>query len=428
MLAAMKMPSRVRGMAPWVFDTALVVVVAAAICISIAVAPEPDAREPDTIAYALGVGMALLLYLRRRWPVGVLLGTVFLLNAYYSMSYPGFFPAIPLAAPLYFAASSRGVGWPVGVAMLWFGFPLIYRLFVDPEPVLRVLNDSVRDGAFFGAVILLGVAVRSRRAYTAEVAERIRRAEAEGERIARELKVARLVQDQFLPSELPDLPGWSISAYYRSAREVGGDFYDFTPMPDGRIAIAVGDVTDKGAPAALVMATTQGLLRADAPRLVSPSTVLARVNEVLVANTPETMFVTCLFILLDPATGHVQFANAGHNLPYLATYDGVVDLHAKGMPLGLMTGITYDEAKAVLPPGSRLLLHSDGLAEAHNSDREMFGFPRLVKVVENCPPSDSLIDAALAELDRFVGPDWEQEDDITLVTLERSASTPLTFQ
>ena len=133
------------------------------------------------------------------------------------------------------------------------------------------------------------------------------------------------------------------------------------------------------------------------------------------------MFVTCLLILLDPTTGRVQFANAGHNLPYLWTPDGVTELHATGMPLGLMSEVTYDEAAAVLPPGSRLLLHSDGLAEAHNVDREMFGFPRLAKVVENCPRNESLIEAALTELGRFVGPDWEQEDDITLVTLERSA-------
>ena len=148
--------------------------------------------------------------------------------------------------------------------------------------------------------------------------------------------------------------------------------------------------------------------------------MLERVNEVLVTKTPETMFATCIYLLLDPATGRIQFANAGHNLPYLAGSDGVEELRATGMPLGLMPEMTYDEAEAVLPPSSRLLLHSDGVAEAHNGDREMFGFPRLIKVVENCPPTDSLIDAALAELVRFVGADWEQEDDITLVTLERS--------
>jgi len=418
--SSMRRPTWIPRPPSWALDIALVVVVGAAICISIAVAPEPDSREPNAIAYGLGIAMAFLLFGRKRWPLGVLLGTVLCLNFYYAMDYPGFFPAIPLTAPLYFAASSRNLGWSVGVAGLWVVFPLVYRLFVDPEPVLRVLNDSLRDGAFFGAVILLGVIVRSRRAYSAEVSARLRRAEAERERVAKELKVARLVQDQFLPTELPDLPGWAVAAYYRSAREVGGDFYDFTEMPNGRIGIAVGDVTDKGAPAAMVMATTQGLLRADAPRLVSPSAVLGRVNEVLVSNTPESMFVTCLFILLDPSTGRIQVANAGHSLPYLSTMNGVMELRATGMPLGLMQGIKYDELETVLPPRSKLLLHSDGLAEAHNDDREMFGLPRLIKVVENCPPSDGLIDAALSELNRFVGPEWEQEDDITLVTVERS--------
>ncbi|MGH2819789.1 MAG: PP2C family protein-serine/threonine phosphatase, partial [Actinomycetota bacterium] len=208
-------------------------------------------------------------------------------------------------------------------------------------------------------------------------------------------------------------------ALYRSAREVGGDFYDFIELSDGQIGITVGDVTDKGAPAALVMASTQGLLRADAPRLESPSAVLERVNEVLVHNTPERMFATCLYISLDTASGRLQFANAGHSLPYLVTVDGVAELRATGMPLGLMPGSTYELKQAAMSTGSRLLLHSDGLAEAQNREGEMFGLPRLVKVIESCPRDESLIDAALAELARFTGSDWEQEDDITLVMLKR---------
>lgn len=186
------------------------------------------------------------------------------------------------------------------------------------------------------------------------------------------------------------------------------------------MGVAIGDVTDKGAPAALVMATTQGLLGAEAPRVASPSTALERMNEVLVLNTPGKMFVTCLYMVLDPSTGRLRFANAGHNLPYLSNGGGVSELRAIGMPLGLMPGSSYELQDAVVPRGTRLLLHSDGLAEAHNADGDMFGFPRVIKVMENCRREDDLIEALLAELDSFTGPNWEQEDDITLVTVERT--------
>jgi serine phosphatase RsbU (regulator of sigma subunit) len=410
---------RLDHVAPMALEAALVVVVAAAISISISAASEAGTRDPDAFAYGLGLLMATLLFGRHRWPLGVFFGTAFILTVYYWMNYPGFVPAVPLAVPLYSTAVARKLIVPFSVSMLWVVGPLLYRLFADPEPVPRVINDALRDAAFFAAIVLFGVAVQGRRAYAAEVAERLRRAEDESERVAQELRVARLVQEQFLPAEVPDLAGWRVVAFYRSAREVGGDFYSFIDLPTGELGVAIGDVTDKGAPAALVMATTQGLLGAEAPRVGSPSSVLARVNEVLVLNTPEKMFVTCLYIVLDPETGRLQFANAGHNLPYMTTEDGVIELRATGMPLGLMPGSGYELKDATVPPGTRVLLHSDGLAEAHNGNGEMFGFPRVIEVMAGCPRSDDLIDALLVELERFTGADWEQEDDITLVTLER---------
>ncbi|MGH2699054.1 MAG: PP2C family protein-serine/threonine phosphatase [Actinomycetota bacterium] len=406
---------RLRSLA---LDVSLVVVVAVAISISISAASEPGSRDPDAVAYGLGLGMAVLLLGRRRWPVGTLLATVVVFTVYANLNYPGFFPAVPFAVPLYSAAAAGNLALPLGVCALQVGGQLFYRLLVVSEPVARVINDVLRDGAFFGVIVLLGAIVRSRRIHATEVAERLQRAESERERVAQELQVARLVQEQFLPAELPDLPGWRVAAFYRSAREVGGDFYTFTELSNGMIGIAIGDVTDKGAPAALVMATTQGLLNAEAPGAGSPSAILEKVNEVLVLNTPEKMFVTCQYIMLDAATGLLQLANAGHNLPYLSTEDGVDELRATGMPLGLLPDTTYELKEAVVPPGTRLLLHSDGLAEAHNRAREMFGFPRVRKIMEN-HRHDDLIDALLTELDRFTGPDWEQEDDITLVTLER---------
>jgi serine phosphatase RsbU (regulator of sigma subunit) len=257
------------------------------------------------------------------------------------------------------------------------------------------------------------------------VGQLVRQQQAEArqrERIDQELKIAQIIQQQFLPKSLPDLPSWHVAAFYRPARTVGGDFYDFIPLPDGRVMFVVGDVTDKGIPAALVMASTHALLRDAAPRLISPGRVLGHVNDMLCVDIPAHMFVTCLALVLDPASGKIEFANAGHDVPYVRTRHGVQELRARGMPLGLMTGMDYEEKTFQFEPGDCALLHSDGLAEAHAPDREMFGFPRVSELVGKGPSGEALIDLCLTELGTFTGPDHEQEDDITLVSLQRSPS------
>jgi Serine phosphatase RsbU, regulator of sigma subunit len=240
------------------------------------------------------------------------------------------------------------------------------------------------------------------------------------ERLEQEMRVATLIQQQFLPRELPQLPDWQVAAHYGPARAVGGDFYDFIALPDGRIGIVVGDVTDKGVPAALIMARTQSVLRGEAPRLVSPAKVLERANEILLPEMPARMFVTCLYMVLEPATGRVVYANAGHNLPYVRTAEGVIELRATGMPLGLLAGMDYPEHEAVLAPGESVLLYSDGIVEAHDRAGEMFGFPRLRELMATERSGTDLLDHLLAELHAFVGRGWEQEDDITLVALQRT--------
>ena len=257
------------------------------------------------------------------------------------------------------------------------------------------------------------------------VGQLVRQQEAEArnrERIEQELKVAQLIQQQFLPKSLPELPSWHVAAFYRPARTVGGDFYDFIELPDGRVMFVVGDVTDKGVPAALVMASTHALLRDAAPRLISPGAVLGHVNDMLCADIPAHMFVTCLALVLDPVSGAAVFANAGHDVPYVRTRDGMAELRARGMPLGLMQGMAYEEKAFQFEPGDCALLHSDGLAEAHGPDREMFGFPRVAGLVGKGVSGESLIDLCLTELRGFTGTDYEQEDDITLVSLQRSPS------
>jgi anti-sigma regulatory factor (Ser/Thr protein kinase) len=149
--------------------------------------------------------------------------------------------------------------------------------------------------------------------------------------------------------------------------------------------------------------------------------VLERVNELLVPDMPEKMFVTCFYAVLDRQTGRLAFANAGHDVPYLGTPEGeVAELRARGMPLGLMLSMAYEEAEVTLGPGDTALLYSDGLAEAHDPEREMFGFPRVKGLTGDRKAGQELIDLLLSELEGFTGSDWEQEDDITLVTVSRS--------
>src|ERR687893_704699 len=241
------------------------------------------------------------------------------------------------------------------------------------------------------------------------------------ERIEQELRVARLIQHTLLPKSLPELEGHQIAVYYQPAREVGGDFYDFLRLPDGRLGLIVGDVSGKGVPAAIVMAITRTMLRA-AYHLGSPGEILKQVNDNLYPEIPPNMFVTCLAALLDSKTGQLQYANAGHDLPYVRHSAGVSELRATGMPLGLMPDMSYEEKEITLQPGESILLYSDGLVEAHSPQREMFGFPRMQRYVGEHPEGAALIDSLLSELAHFTGVEWEQEDDITLLTLQRLRS------
>jgi serine phosphatase RsbU (regulator of sigma subunit)/predicted ester cyclase len=248
----------------------------------------------------------------------------------------------------------------------------------------------------------------------------------ERERVEQELRVARSIQHASLPKVVPQLEGWQISPYYRPAREVGGDFYDFHLLSEGRLGVVVGDATGKGVPAALVMSTTCGMLQLAARALDSPSPgeVLEQVNETLVARIPSNMFVTCFYAVLDPNSGTLSYANAGHDPPYMRrSNDDADELRARGMPLGLMPSMSYEEQGASLSEGESVLFYSDGLVEAHDPEGQMFSFPRLRTLISELGVEErALVDFLMEELERFTGEGWEQEDDITLLTLKRSAS------
>jgi serine phosphatase RsbU (regulator of sigma subunit) len=253
--------------------------------------------------------------------------------------------------------------------------------------------------------------------------QRLEQERIEHARVQQELEVARTIQQASLPEEVPTLEGWQISPSYQPAREVGGDFYDFHLLSEGRLGVVVGDATGKGVPAALVMSTTCGMLQLAAQALgsSSPGKVLERVNETLLARIPSNMFVTCFYCVVDGGSGRLRYANAGHDLPYLHRNGDAKDLRARGMPLGLMPGMGYEEDEIVLGEGEAALFYSDGLVEAHDPKGEMFGFPKLRALISEHDSERPLGDFLLEELYSFVGDGWEQEDDITLLTLRRSA-------
>jgi serine phosphatase RsbU (regulator of sigma subunit)/predicted ester cyclase len=246
----------------------------------------------------------------------------------------------------------------------------------------------------------------------------------ERERIEQELQVARRIQLALLPKDLPKLEGWQIAPHYQPAREVGGDFYDFILLEDSRVGLVIGDVSGKGVPAAVLMASTLSVVRAVAQRGASvPGQVLAETNEVLCTYVPPNMFVTCFYAILEPESGHLSYANAGHTLPCCRRREeGRTDeLVARGMPLGLMPGMFYEEKVTTLLPGDNALFCTDGLVEAHSPQGEMFGTPRLRGLLsEHLVSGGDLTTFLVQKLEQFTGESQEQEDDITLLTLERS--------
>lgn len=342
---------------------------------------------------------------------------------------------IPESDPLF--AFLQAASGPVELARLELSSPALTQL---REAGVALIVPLVTQGELIGTLNLgprlseqdystddrrLLASLAAQAAPAIRVAQLVREQAAEAaerERFEHELKVAQLIQQQFLPHELPSLPEWQVAAYYSPARVVGGDFYDFIDLGEGRIGVIEGDVTDKGVPAALVMARTHSILRAEAPRLVEPGLVLARANELLVPEMPAKMFVTCLYGVLETATGRFTFANAGHNLPCVRTPDGIVEPRATGLPLGLLPGVSYEEGVAEIGPGDEILVFSDGLVEFHAPDGDMYGFPRLREAInEEGGWGTDVIDRLLERLHAFTGPDWEQEDDITVVALRRSA-------
>lgn len=241
------------------------------------------------------------------------------------------------------------------------------------------------------------------------------------ERLETEVQLARQIQQTFIPDELPALSGWDLAARWRTARQVGGDFYDVMELPDGRLGLFIADVADKGMPAALFMSLTRTLVRAAVFDTESPAKALSRVNDLLIPDTHQGMFVTAVYAVLYPETGKLVYANAGHNPPLWLTAEKKIErLTRTGMALGVVEGTIIEERTIELQKDDNLLLYTDGLSEAFSPDGDLFEEERIITVLQarKSESAEKLLGSIEDELDTFVG-DEEQSDDLTMLLLRR---------
>jgi sigma-B regulation protein RsbU (phosphoserine phosphatase) len=252
--------------------------------------------------------------------------------------------------------------------------------------------------------------------------DRLRREMAARERLEQELLLAREIQLTLMPTQPPSLTGWELAAICRPALQVGGDFYDFFELPDGRLGLVIADVADKGMPAALFMALTRTLIRAAALEHASPAAAVARANDLLVPDAHQGMFVTAVYATLALDTGQLAYANAGHNPPLLYRTQPL-ELEALGhggFALGIAAGAGFEQGVAQLRGGDCVVFYTDGVTEAFGPDGDIFGAERLYTVTRELRGESApvILDAIQGSVARFVA-DQPPSDDLTLMVLRR---------
>jgi len=300
------------------------------------------------------------------------------------------------------------------------GFPLVAKgklvgvMLVDRSGPTETL-DQRRMNILTGTAQQVALAMET---------ARLQEESTERQRLERELEVAQGIQHSFLPQQLPNLPGWELSAFYRAARQVGGDFYDFIPLKNDKWGIVVADVADKGVPAALFMALSRTNIRAVAFSRDNPAETLVRVNELLLSDSRSDLFVTAWYGVWEPSTGEIVYASAGHNPPLMIRADGMAEeLTAKGIALGVINTIKLEERRVTLNPGDVLLPYTDGITEALRSDGTEFGVVGLQSTAASVRTRNAseIMKRIVVAIDTFTAGE-AQFDDLTLIVLKREAN------
>ncbi len=243
----------------------------------------------------------------------------------------------------------------------------------------------------------------------------------ERERLETEVQLARQIQQTFIPETLPQFPDWELAARWKTARQVGGDFYDVFDLPNGRLGLFIADVADKGVPAALFMALTRTLVRAAVTELESPAEAMKRVNDLLLPDTKQGMFVTAVYAVLDTTKDELTYVNAGHNPPLWIKCDGSVErLTRTGVALGAAENVQYGQRVVALQSDDSILFYTDGLTESFNIAGEFYGEERLIEALTGgyCASASNLLDTVEKSLLNFVQ-DMPPADDLTMLVLRR---------
>ena len=234
-----------------------------------------------------------------------------------------------------------------------------------------------------------------------------------------ELEVARQLQRDLLPSQAPDLPGYRIAHSYRTANEIGGDYYDFLPLPDGRLVLVIGDASGHGMAAGLLMAIANAALKLAIEVDPAPERVAGLLNRVLFRTGDRRAFMSMFYGLLTPATGHLEYVCAGHPFPLLRRASGEVEeLGRGGLPLGIRETVELTRAEVSLGPGDLLLLYSDGLPESVNAAGVAFGFESLRQLLRVEAEPRAIHDRFLRALDTHLAGE-PLTDDVSLVVVSR---------
>jgi sigma-B regulation protein RsbU (phosphoserine phosphatase) len=243
----------------------------------------------------------------------------------------------------------------------------------------------------------------------------------------RDLKLARAVQESFLPARVPMIKGFSFAAMNRPALEVGGDFYQFFKLPENKLGVVIGDVSGKGIAASLFMARLSSDLQYYSSLYPDPGKLFSKINKLLCVRAKQGMFVTLVYILLDIKTGQICFSNAGHLSPLFVDEQGVQAIgshQAKGPPLGILPSAEYGQDRFLLKKGGMILIYTDGIIEAKNLDQKFYGASRLARVVENCPTDPSMLVQKIVDSVDIFSRERHQSDDLTLVCFKRESSGP----